>query len=188
MQVEHGVTEKSTGLVNGCASQQDDATCAYARCSRTVQAQLCAGCVASFHVYADEVLLRANVLSWLIETGTRWATGTTPCWRIIAHGPTRAAAIEKLRAALLHTRVHGIETSLPFLHFILGNEIPGRSPRHALLGALTFRQPKREVNPAQPPCRASRRLDYWDVGVPPGARGGALPVIALTLPVKRRWR
>ncbi len=39
--------------------------------------------------------------------------------KIIAHGPTRAAAIERLLGALDDTRVHGVVTNLPFLRALL---------------------------------------------------------------------
>jgi acetyl/propionyl-CoA carboxylase alpha subunit len=39
--------------------------------------------------------------------------------KIIAHGPTRAAAMERLLGALDDTRVHGVVTNLPFLKALL---------------------------------------------------------------------
>jgi acetyl/propionyl-CoA carboxylase alpha subunit len=49
--------------------------------------------------------------------------------KVIAHGPTREAAIERLLAALDETRLHGVVTNLPFLRALL------RAP--AVRGAAT---------------------------------------------------
>jgi len=39
--------------------------------------------------------------------------------KIIAHGPTREAALQRLLGALDETRVHGVVTNLPFLRALL---------------------------------------------------------------------
>jgi 3-methylcrotonyl-CoA carboxylase alpha subunit len=39
--------------------------------------------------------------------------------KIIAYGPTRAAALQRLLGALDDTRVHGVVTNLPFLRALL---------------------------------------------------------------------
>jgi acetyl/propionyl-CoA carboxylase alpha subunit len=39
--------------------------------------------------------------------------------KIIAHGPTRVAALQRLLGALDDTRVHGVVTNLPFLRALL---------------------------------------------------------------------
>ncbi|MFM8560173.1 MAG: acetyl/propionyl/methylcrotonyl-CoA carboxylase subunit alpha [bacterium] len=42
--------------------------------------------------------------------------------KVIAHGPTRAAALERLLAALDGTRIHGVVTNLPFLRALLRDD------------------------------------------------------------------
>jgi urea carboxylase len=107
-----------------------------------------------------------------IETGTEVSTWYDPMLaKLIAHAPTRAAAIAKLRDALAATHIHGIETNLPFLAFILCNEafLAGRQTTR-LLGELRFTMPGIEVLQAGTMTTVQDwpgRLGYWDVGVPP---------------------
>jgi len=39
--------------------------------------------------------------------------------KLVAHAPTRAEAIERMRRALVEYRVDGIETTIPFFRFIM---------------------------------------------------------------------
>ncbi|HMA11969.1 MAG TPA: urea carboxylase, partial [Steroidobacteraceae bacterium] len=112
-----------------------------------------------------------RVDSW-VETGTEVTTWYDPLLaKLIAWAPTRAAAIDKLASALSQTRVHGIETNLPFLSMLLGNDrFRAGSPTTALIPTLPFSTPGIEV--LSPGTLTTLqdwpgRSGYWDVGVPP---------------------
>jgi len=107
-----------------------------------------------------------------IETGTEVSTWYDPMLaKIIAHGPTRDAAIRRLREALAHTHLHGFETNLPFLATILGQpDFLAGNPTTRLLAALPF--PPQGIEIVQPGTLTTvqdwpGRQGYWDVGVPP---------------------
>jgi len=64
----------------------------------------------------------ARVDTWA-EVGTEVSSFYDPLVaKILVHAPTRAAAVEKLSAALAETRIAGIETNLEYLRKILANE------------------------------------------------------------------
>ncbi|HTQ36210.1 MAG TPA: 5-oxoprolinase/urea amidolyase family protein [Steroidobacteraceae bacterium] len=184
LQVEHGVTEETGGMdlvewmLRVAAGQPPDlATCHYRPRGHAVQVRLYAEDAArAFRPSSGlltEVLLPEGVrVDGWIETGTEVGNWYDPMLaKIIAHGATREEAIARLRAALARTRIHGIETNLPFLQSILGNEefLAGR-PHTRLLAGLDFSTPGIEVLNAGTLTTVQDwpgRLGYWDVGVPP---------------------
>ncbi|MEJ0100925.1 MAG: 5-oxoprolinase/urea amidolyase family protein [Pseudomonadota bacterium] len=184
LQVEHGVTEEVGGMdlvewmLRVAAGEPPDLTAFhFAPRGHAVQARLYAEDAArAFRPSSGlltEVLLPGDVrVDGWIETGTEVGNWYDPMLaKIIAHGATRADAIAGLRDALARTRIHGIETNLPFLENILGNEefLAGRQTTR-LLGGLAFSTPGIEV--LSPGTMTTvqdwpGRLGYWDVGVPP---------------------
>jgi 3-methylcrotonyl-CoA carboxylase alpha subunit len=62
-----------------------------------------------------------------IDTGVRPGDAISPWYdpmiaKVIAHGPTRATALARLRAALAGTQVEGTTTNLAFLHALASHE------------------------------------------------------------------
>ena len=91
--------------------------------------------------------------------------------KLIATGPTRAAALGQLREALEATQLHGIATNLDYLRHIVATEAfqQGRVWTH-MLDTLT--PPTTAIEVLQPGTWSSvqdypGRLGYWHIGVPP---------------------
>jgi len=184
LQVEHGVTEEVGGMdlvewmLRVAADEPPDlAAFRYEARGHAVQARLYAEDAArAFRPGSGlltEVTLPEDVrVDGWIETGTEVGNWYDPMLaKIIAHGATREAAITRLRDALGRTRIHGIETNLPFLRCILGNDefLAGRATTR-LLGRIDFRTPGIEVLGAGTQTTVQDwpgRTGYWDVGVPP---------------------
>jgi urea carboxylase len=184
LQVEHGVTEEVGGMdlvewmLQVAAGEPPDlAGFRYRPQGHAVQARVYAEDAArGFRPGSGlltEVILPDDVrVDGWIETGTEVGNWYDPMLaKIIAHGPTREAATEKLRQALARTAIHGIETNLPFLESILGNAqfLAGR-PTTRLLSNLSFTTPGIEVLSPGTLSTVQEwpgRLGYWDVGVPP---------------------
>ena len=184
LQVEHGVTEEVTGvdLVEWMVRQAAGDLPALAALAPTprgasIQARLyaedpgkgflpCAGLLTHVALPAD-----VRVDGW-VETGTEVTPFYDPMLaKIIARGDTRDEAIERLRAALAATEVHGIETNLDFLREIAGSELlaSGRVSTRAL-GEHVLVQAALDV--VAPGAQSSLqdwpgRTGTWDVGVPP---------------------
>ena len=86
--------------------------------------------------------------------------------KLIAHGPTRDAALERLGAALAETEVAGVTTNLPFLRWLVAHpalragetttaflvEHPPLSPPPALSPGRPWRRPFRLNLPSPPPA------------------------------------
>ena len=91
--------------------------------------------------------------------------------KVIAHAPTRAEAIEKLRTALAATRLDGIETNLAYVAAILAGDAfqqGGITTKYL----ATFAYQPRTIDVLEPGTQTSvqdfpGRLGYWAVGVPP---------------------
>ena len=184
LQVEHGVTEEIFGvdlvewmLRVAAGDAPDFAAFRPAPHGHAVQARLYAedpsrgfrpasGLLTEVQFPAD-----VRIDTW-IETGAEVSTWYDPMLaKIIAHGPTREAALARLGQALAQTSVHGIETNLPMLRAVLEQEdfLAGR-PTTGLLGRLRFVTPGIEV--IDPGTLTTLqdwpgRLGHWDVGVPP---------------------
>jgi urea carboxylase len=184
LQVEHGVTEEVGGMdlvewmIRVAAEEPPDlAAFRYAPRGHAVQVRLYAedaarGFRPSSGLLTEVVLPEELRVDGWIETGTEVTTWYDPMLaKLIAHGATRDAAIGQLRAALARTRVHGIETNLPFLQSILGDAafLAGR-PTTRLLASHAFTSASIEV--LSPGTMTTvqdwpGRLGHWDVGVPP---------------------
>ena len=184
LQVEHGVTEAVTGvdlvawMLQLAAGEPPDLT-GYRHAPRGVAIQA--------RVYAEdpargfrpssglltEVRLpdTLRVDAW-IDSGSEVPAFYDPMLaKLIAHAPTRAAAIEQLDAALGQTDIYGIETNLEYLRTILRE--PGfRRAEYStrFLNSVPFSS--RTIEVLQPGTHSTLqdwpgRLHYWDVGVPP---------------------
>jgi urea carboxylase len=102
--------------------------------------------------------------------------------KVIAHAPTRNEAIAKLHAALLSTRLDGIETNLDYLTAILAGEgfrKGGVTTRY--LSAFSFHP--RTIDVVEPGTHTTiqdypGRVGYWETGVPPS---GPMDHLALRL-------
>jgi len=91
--------------------------------------------------------------------------------KVIAHAPTRAEAIEKLRDALAATRLDGIETNLAYVAAILAGDAFQRGGITTKYLATFAYQPQ-TIDVLEPGTQTSvqdfpGRLGYWAVGVPP---------------------
>jgi urea carboxylase len=113
----------------------------------------------------------ARVDGW-VETGTEVSAYYDPLLaKLIVHGADRAAALEKLDAALAQTRLSGLETNLDYLRqavadpaFLKGEVSTG------LLADLDFRPATVEVLSGGTATSVQDwpgRVGYWHVGVPP---------------------
>ncbi len=91
--------------------------------------------------------------------------------KVIAHAPTRAEAITKLRAALKRTRLDGIETNLDYVAAILdGDAFRAGGITTKYLSSFVF-QP-RTMDVLEPGTHTTvqdypGRVGYWELGVPP---------------------
>jgi urea carboxylase len=184
LQVEHGVTEAVTGvdlvawMLQLAAGEPPDLA-GYRHAPRGVAIQA--------RVYAEdpargfrpssglltEVRLpdTLRVDAW-IDSGSEVPAFYDPMLaKLIAHAPTRAAAIEQLDAALGQTDIYGIETNLEYLRTILRQ--PGFTRAEystRFLNSVAFSS--RTIEVLQPGTHSTLqdwpgRLRYWDVGVPP---------------------
>ena len=191
LQVEHGVTEEVTGvdlvewMIRQSAGELPDLEKRVPEpCGASIQVRLyaedpgkgflpCAGLLT--HVsFPDD----ARVDGW-VETGTEITAFYDPMLaKIIVRADTRDAALAKLRDALAHTEVHGIETNLDYLRAIAGSDLlaSARVSTRAL-GAFAYVPPTIDV--LAPGAQTTvqdwpGRIGYWDVGVPPSGPMDAL--------------
>lgn len=91
--------------------------------------------------------------------------------KVVVHGDDRAAAIQKLAAALEGTRLAGVQTNLPYAQKVL-EWAEFKEGRHdtSSLAALQFHEECVEVVGAGAMTTVQDypgRLGHWDVGVPP---------------------
>jgi urea carboxylase len=107
-----------------------------------------------------------------IGTGTEVTPFYDPMLaKIIAHGATRAEAIDRLSAALEATRIAGIETNLAYLRAIVGSAM-FRDGKVSTAALGTFAFAPRAIEVVQPGAQSTLqelpgRLGLWHVGVPP---------------------
>ncbi len=91
--------------------------------------------------------------------------------KLIAHGPDRDTALDKLSAALDQSRVAGVGTNLAYLRAVLADPLVRRGEvATALLGRFRWQPATVEVLAAGAQTSLQDwpgRLGYWDVGVPP---------------------
>ena len=193
IQVEHGITEEVTGIdivewmVRLAAGDRPDL-------ESLPSPPPHAGAAIEARLYAEdpgrgfqpscglltEVAFPAGVRveTW-IETGAEITPHYDPMLaKIIATAPTRAQAIEKLRAALGTTRIGGVETNRAYLHALLGTDAFTSGAIHTRL-LDDFSAPGRAIEVLEPGTQTTvqdfpGRLGYWDVGVPPSGPMDAL--------------
>ncbi|TNC52993.1 ATP-grasp domain-containing protein [Rubellimicrobium rubrum] len=135
LQVEHPVTEAITGLdlvewqLRVAAGEplplrQEDLSIR----GHAVEARLYAENVPAGFLPATGRLTRLMFPQGIrVETGVREGDAISPWYdpliaKLIAHGPTRQSALERLAAALARTQVVGCETNLAFLSALLRHE------------------------------------------------------------------
>ena len=184
LQVEHPVTECVTGLdliecmVNVAAGEPLD----WARLTNAPQ-----GASIEVRLYAEDPLKNfqpcpgvltdvffpadVRVDGW-VATGTEVSAFYDPMIaKIIVHGDSRQQALEKLRAALDATRLHGIATNLDYLRQIVRlAEFNAGVMWTRLLDDVRYEAHAIEV--LEPGTWSSvqdypGRTGYWDIGVPP---------------------
>jgi urea carboxylase len=195
LQVEHGITEAVTGVdlvqwMIQLAANEPPALDSYRHAPRGVAIQ--------GRVYAEdparafrpssglltEVRLpdSLRVDGW-IDSGSEVPAFYDPMLaKLIAHAPTREAAIAQLDGALAESAIYGIETNLEYLRTILRQ--PGfRDGDYTtgFLNSLPFSSRTLEV--LQPGTHTTvqdwpGRLRYWHVGVPPS---GPMDAVAFRL-------
>ncbi|MEU0431813.1 5-oxoprolinase/urea amidolyase family protein [Streptomyces sp. NPDC006290] len=107
-----------------------------------------------------------------VETGTEVTTSYDPMLaKIIAYGPDRAHALERLDEALARTRVDGIETNLGLVRAALAEPSFRRATHStATLAGVTDPTPRVEVVSGGTLTTVQDwpgRTGYWQVGVPP---------------------
>jgi urea carboxylase len=191
LQVEHGVTEAVSGvdlvawMLQVAAGEPPDLR-AYRHAPRgvAIQARLYAEDPARGFRPASgtlcEVQLPASlrVDAW-IETGCEVPAFYDPMLaKLIAHAPTRAAAIDQLNAALGQTSLYGIETNRDYLRAVL-RSAAFRDGTHTTRFLGTFPFSSRSMEILQPGTHTTLqdwpgRLGFWDVGVPPSGPMDAL--------------
>ena len=184
LQVEHPVTECVTGLdlvecmLQVAAGEQPD----WAK-----MAQAPRGASIEVRIYAEDPLKNfqpsPGVLTEVcfpegvrvdcaIDTGSEVSAFYDPLIaKLIVHAENRAAALEKMQAALNETRLHGIATNLDYLRQIVATDaFHTGNVWTRLLDSFTPAAAVIEV--LQPGTWSSiqdypGRLGYWDIGVPP---------------------
>jgi urea carboxylase len=219
LQVEHGVTEEVTGvdLVEWMVRQAAGEELALEQF--TVG---CDGCSIEARVYAEDAAKnfqpsvgRLSHVMWpekvRVETWVEAGTEVTPFYdpmlaKVIVHAPSREAALDKLRTALLQSEMWGLETNLSYLRQISEDPALTRGGvTTSFLRDLTYRPLSIEVLESGTQTTIQDfpgRLGYWHVGVPPSgpmdslafrfanrlvgnARGAAELEITLTGPTLR---
>lgn len=191
LQVEHGVTEAVTEIdlvewMLRVAAHEPPPLQAYRHAPQgsAIQARLYAEDPArAFRPSSgllSEVALPAGVRvdAW-IETGTEVPPYYDPMLALlIAHAPTREAAIAQLDAALEQTVIYGIETNREYLQTLLRQPQfhSGALTTH-WLNAMPFGSCTIEVLQSGTQTTVQDwpgRLRHWDVGVPPSGPMDAL--------------
>ncbi|HEY4974499.1 MAG TPA: biotin carboxylase N-terminal domain-containing protein, partial [Steroidobacteraceae bacterium] len=191
LQVEHGITEAVTGIdlvawmVQLAANEPPDlAGYRHAPTGVAIQARLYAEDPARAFRPSSGLLTEVRlpeslrVDAW-IDSGSEVPAFYDPMLaKLIAHAPTRAAAIDQLDAALGQTAIYGIETNLDYLRTILRcTAFRDGDYSTRFLNSLPFSSRTLEV--LQPGTHTTvqdwpGRLHYWDVGVPPSGPMDAL--------------
>ena len=182
IQVEHPVTEAVMGLdlvaeqlriaageplVTGCHKPRGHAVEArlYAEDSRSFLPQ--AGRIEGLRLPSDTVSQGSIRVDAGVEEGDEVGLGyDAMIAKLVAHAPTREAALDFLAAALAETHVEGVTTNLPFLRWLVAHPVVRAAEattafltEHPPLSALpvvrvpaAFRTPWRLNFPAPPPA------------------------------------
>jgi urea carboxylase len=191
LQVEHGVTEAVTGIdlvewMLRVAAQESPPLQRYRHAPQGVAMQV--------RLYAEDPARAFRPSSGLLSqvrlpTGVRvdaWiesGTEVPACYdpmlaKLIAHAPTRAAAIAQLEAALAETVIYGVETNREYLCALLQQpQFQAGALTTRWLNAVVFNS--RTIEVLQPGTQSTvqdwpGRLRHWDVGVPPSGPMDAL--------------
>jgi urea carboxylase len=184
LQVEHGVTEAVTGIdlvawmLQLAANEPPDLKgYRHAPQGVAIQGRLYAedparGFRPSSGLLTEVCLPETLRVDAWIDSGSEVPAFYDPMLaKLIAHAPTRAAAIEQLEAALGHTTLYGIETNLDYLRTILRQPAFLRADYTTrFLNSLPFSSRTLEVLQSGTHTTVQDwpgRLHYWDVGVPP---------------------
>jgi acetyl/propionyl-CoA carboxylase alpha subunit len=182
IQVEHPVTEAVMGLdlvaeqLRIAAGEPLATTCyepqghsvevrLYAEDSRTFLPQ--AGRIEALRLPSYNVLQASIRVDAGVEEGDEVGLGYDPMIaKVVAHAPTRDAALDALAAALAETQVSGVTTNLPFLRWLAAHPVvrAGEATtafltEHVPLSAVpvvrapaAFRKPWRLNLPTPPPA------------------------------------
>jgi len=183
LQVEHGVTEQVTGIdlvewmIRVAADESPDLSVPRVARGHSIQVRVYAEDPArnfrpSSGLLTEVILPTAvRVDSW-IRNGTEVSAYYDPLLaKIISHGETRQAALDRLTQALDETRCYGIETNLDHLRAIIADDVFREGAQYTnYLSELQFTSPTIEI--IQPGTHSTvqdypGRIGYWDVGVPP---------------------
>ena len=184
LQVEHGVTEEVSrvDLVEWMVRQAAGEDLALDRFEFRP-----AGCSIQARIYAEDVSKnfqpctgKLSHVVWpenvRVETWVQAGTEVTPFYdpmlaKLIAHGFSRADALDSLLAALDRCELSGLETNLRYLHQVCRHPsvTDGRVTTSFLLD-FPYRSSRLEV--IDPGIQTTiqdypGRLGYWHVGVPP---------------------
>jgi acetyl/propionyl-CoA carboxylase alpha subunit len=175
IQVEHPVTEAATGLdLVECqlrlAAGMHLATDCYKGSGHAIEARLYAEDPHTFLPQSGRIArlrLPASVrVDAGVEEGDDVGTAYDPLIaKLIAHGPDRDAALDRLAAALAETEVEGVVTNLPFLRWLVAHpsfragdlstaflvEHPPLEAPPLRLAPPVWRSPWRLNRPAPPP-------------------------------------
>ncbi|WP_369245373.1 5-oxoprolinase/urea amidolyase family protein [Streptomyces sp. R41] len=183
LQVEHPVTEEIYGvdlvawMLRLARGESDVVRDPGAPRGHAVEARVYAEDPSREHRPSAGLLTRVEfpggirVDGW-VETGTEVTTSYDPMLaKVIAYGPDRAHALERLDDALARTRVDGIETNLGLVRAALAEET-FRAAAHstATLAAVTDPTARIEVLAGGTLTTVQDwpgRTGYWQVGVPP---------------------
>lgn len=191
LQVEHGVTEAVTGIdlvewMLRVAAHEPPPLQAYRHAPQgvAIQARLYAEDPARAFRPSSGLLSQVclptglRVDAW-IETGSEVPPYYDPMLaKLIAHAPTREAAIAQLDAALTDTVIYGIETNRDYLRTLLQQpQFRAAALTTRWLTAVPFSS--RTIEVVQPGTQTTvqdwpGRLRHWDVGVPPSGPMDAL--------------
>jgi urea carboxylase len=113
----------------------------------------------------------ARIDTW-VESGTEVSPFYDPMLaKLIVHGEDRDEALGRLQQALDATRLHGIETNLPYLRQVTADPT-FRAGAQTTRWLGTVRYQARTLDVLDPGTQTSvqdwpGRIGYWDIGVPP---------------------
>jgi urea carboxylase len=186
LQVEHTVTEETTGIdlvewmVRAAAGDtefvRDPPVAATRPMGHAIEARVYAEDPARDFLPSPGLITEA---SWpagtRVDTWVRGGTEVTPFYdpllaKVVVHAPTRAAAVDAMRDALARTIVRGIETNRD----LLASFVDSGSFRAATVTTTTLEEhhyPCRHVDVLAPGSTTVQdlpgRTGLWHVGVPP---------------------
>ncbi len=182
LQVEHGVTELVSGIdlvewmIRLSAGETLPDYCHKPK-GHAIQVRIyaedpnknfqpCSG-VLTEAIFCDE----ARNDTW-VEKGSEISPFYDPLIaKVLVHADDREAAVEKMRKALIDTRLAGIETNLEYLRQILADTVfPAGEQVTRYLNAFRYRPVTVDV--IEPGVQSTvqdypGRIGYWAVGVPP---------------------